>query len=59
MQCTVSFMLGIEKNIKLGSEQRQAKEFALGGAVFDQKDDGCVTIIEGDNSREGAGLENE
>jgi len=40
MHCTISLMLGIENNVEIGSEQRQAKEFVLAGAVVDQEDGG-------------------
>ena len=33
-------MLGIEGEIETGLRQRQANEFALAGAVFDQEDGG-------------------
>jgi hypothetical protein len=36
MQGRLRVMLGIQHNIEAGSRQRQAKEFALAWAVFDQ-----------------------
>jgi len=40
MQGRFRVMLGIQRNIEAGLLQRQAKEFALTGAVFDQEDGG-------------------
>ena len=40
MERRLRVMLGIQHNIEAGSRQRQAKEFALAGAVFDQEDGG-------------------
>jgi hypothetical protein len=33
-------MLGIERHVETGLRQREAKQFALAGAVFDQEDGG-------------------
>ena len=33
-------MLGIQRNIETGLNQREAEQFALAGAVFDQEDGG-------------------
>jgi hypothetical protein len=40
MQRGIRVVLGIEDDTEGGLEQRQAKEFALAGAVFDQEDGG-------------------
>ncbi|MEO6308707.1 MAG: hypothetical protein ABIO96_10035 [Nitrospiraceae bacterium] len=47
MQRSIRVVLGIENNIKIGSKQRQSKQLTLDWALFDQKDDGCVTIYIG------------
>ena len=48
-------MLGIEGNIEAGLGERQAKEFALAGAVFDQEDGGMRHHYREDISRDCAG----
>ena len=40
MERGICIVLGIEDDIEGGLDQRQAKEFALAGAVFDQEDGG-------------------
>jgi hypothetical protein len=37
--------IGIECDIETGLSQSQAKEFALAGAVFDQRMEWCATIL--------------
>ena len=38
MECRLRVLLGIEGDIEIGLRQREAKQFALAGAVFDQED---------------------
>ena len=45
MERRLRVMLGIEGNIEAGLFQRQAKQFALAGAVFDQEDGGMRNHI--------------
>jgi hypothetical protein len=60
MERRLRVILDIEGNIETGLGQRQAKQFALAGAVFDQEDGGVRHhIYKDDISRECAGLEDE
>jgi len=48
MQRSIRVVLGIEDDIETGLRERQAKQFALAGAVFDQEDGGmCHHYIKG------------
>lgn len=40
MQRRLGVMFGIEGDVEIGMRQREAKQFALAGAVFDQEDGG-------------------
>ena len=40
MQRSIRVVLGIEDDVEPGLDQRQAKQLALAGAVFDQEDGG-------------------
>ena len=40
MQRSIRVVLGIKDDVETGLRQREAKEFALAGAVFDQEDGG-------------------
>ena len=45
MERRLSVMLGVQRDIEAGLFQRQAKQFALAGAVFDQEDGGMRNHI--------------
>ena len=50
----------MEGDVETGLNQREAEQFALAGAVFDQEDGGVRHhYIRGDISRDCAGLEDE
>jgi hypothetical protein len=42
MEGCFSVVLGIEGDVEAGLSQREEKEFALAGAVFDQEDGGMA-----------------
>jgi hypothetical protein len=55
MECRLRVVLGIEGDIETGLRQREAKQFALARAVFDQEDGGVGRHREEYISRECAG----
>ena len=60
MERGLRVMLGIEGDIETGLRERQTKQLAFAGAVFDQEDGGVHHhIYREDISRECAGLEDE
>ena len=57
MERRLRVVLRIQRDIEAGLRQREAKQFALAGAVFDQEDGGMCHHYRRGHRRECAGLE--